>query len=238
MLQSSTGDAGAHEGRMHLLGSGRRTTSILHLQDRKPVAVGRARHVYEYPGSPDFLIKLLDPKGVDAVRARRRNRFAVVRYGAYASWKRELSEYCGVIGRLGYLPDCIAGFGGLVDTDIGPGMVVEHVRTRAGKTAPSLDRFRGVPSGDVPGGLDDWPDASALRDMVSRLFRDLSAGWIMASDLNLRNLVVSDSTGYPRLVLIDGLGDRTLIPVRCAIRSLYDAWLAKKHREVITRLGL
>ena len=100
------------------------------LKDRKPIATGKTQSVYQHPDDPKLLIKVRDlPK---LQRAYDRKLGGMIGYkrphGLYTTWMRELQHYFSVRVRLGYHPILLQEYHGLVDTDLGLGMVVGRAR--------------------------------------------------------------------------------------------------------------
>ena len=188
---------------------------------------GLARMIFDHPQEPGRLIKVVDPDGTDARRAQNRNRPAIMLYGAFASWQREVSEYCRIMNRIGQLPDFIAGYHGFVMTNLGVGLVVERIGDPDGQLAPSIDTVAATQDH----GLD-------LRSMIDTFFSELTRSGGVASDLNPRNLVVASRRGKPGLVLVDGLGDRVILPIRAHSTFFRERWLGRAKVKLCRELGL
>lgn len=199
---------------------------ILDLDAFAPLAAGCARLVFAHPHDPDLLVKVVRPEGHDVQRARRRNRPSVIRFGALAGWNRELSEYIRVLDRIGRIPDFIAPYHGFCQTTVGVGLIVGRVTDGAGGLAPTLRRAmrNGARRDDLAGALDDFIENMRLAGAV-------------ASDLGPSNIVVSAEASGPRLILVDGLGDRVMIPVRRFSSIAYRQWLHRKHVELTALLN-
>ncbi len=188
---------------------------------------GLARMIFDHPQEPDRLIKVVDPDGTDARRAQKRNRPAIMLYGAFASWQREVSEYCRIMNRMGQLPDFIAGYHGFVMTNLGVGLVVERIGDADGQLAPSIDTVVATNGHNLD-----------LRSMIGAFFSDLTMSGGVASDLNPRNLVVACRQGKPGLVLVDGLGDRVILPIRAHSAFFRERWLRQAEIKLCRELGL
>ena len=92
---------------------------------------------------------------------------------------------------------------GVVETDLGRGIVVAAERCGKGRYAPTLRELaaRGEVDGKIQAAFDHFCSKVELADIV-------------VSDLNPRNIVYAvDPHGRAHFVLIDGTGDDTLIPV-------------------------
>jgi hypothetical protein len=199
----------------------------IELRPENLVARGEARIIYVHPGEPNRLVKVVDPRGCDARRAAKKNRPAIVQFGQLASWQRELTEYCRMLNKLGRLPDFVAQYHGFVQTNLGVGLVVERIGSCDTQLAPSLLSVN--PSQNNP---HFW------RNLIGDFFRRLDESGGIAGDLNPRNIVYCDKRLSPCLVLVDGLGDRTVFPFRAYFESARKSWLARAEKRLCAELGL
>ncbi|WLD59443.1 PhoP regulatory network YrbL family protein [Salinispirillum sp. LH 10-3-1] len=180
---------------------------ILALRDQAHVAKGTTRLIYEWPGDHSRLIKVhkrWQPSENDGAWVRW--------FKAHEDWflfrtgiLRELNVYL----RTRYddwqsLNEHIAPILGLVDTDLGLGFVITAVRDAQGGLAPTARQL--LRSEQMTA-----ERAVKLQALVS-LIED--SPWVIG-DLNLDNIVLSEA-GLPheKFMLIDGLGERTLLPVQ------------------------
>jgi hypothetical protein len=117
---------------------------------------------------------------------------------------RELKEYIATCARHPDRHAPISRMVGLVQTDLGLGLVVEKVRGADGGMAPTLaTRYA------AEGGF----SASIERDLAE--FRaSLLACNVIVGDLHAWNIVYgTDSRGGPRFVMVDGFGEKLAIPL-------------------------
>ena len=126
-----------------------------------------------------------------------------------------------VMARTKVLPDFVAEIRGFVQTNLGPGLVTEKIVGPDGNNAISLAEAaaRGL-----------YPKA-LLQTELDKLFRKILETQMMVGDLSLGNVMVgrSLSGGGIRLVIVDGLGERTLIKIRRLSRLIYRLWLIRQH---------
>lgn len=178
----------------------------MHLSSLTPVAEGGGRLVYFHPDFPDCLLKVekAKPPGTTAERMRG---FIARRFDSLGSadLRHEIKAY--VNARLqqgreaGSFP--AANFYGFVETDRGVAIAVERIARSGEMMGPHLKAL---------GGKDrELPDhhLSMLNDFSQQLF----AWRLRVRDLNPRNIVLGERNGRERLLLVDGLGDMTAIPV-------------------------
>lgn len=181
---------------------------MLTLKQSQPVAEGRQRYVYIHPENPDLVIKVIRP---DAI-SRAWDRWYKIRrsHGQYLSYMREIGEYVATHAREGSSPPFLQRIEGLVETDMGLGLVLQAVRGEDGSLAPSLRAM-------LKDGTFDREAKAALEEF----FRDLMASDVIAADLNGGNVVYASlPDGARRFVMIDGLGQHNLIPVKRLSRTL------------------
>jgi hypothetical protein len=198
----------------------------LSFKNVKPLVSGSRRRVFRHPSEPGLLVKVLKSElgaeiqlGIPGLHIRRPNEMV-------RSFRREFGEYLRVRAKMPIGPIPIVRVFGVVETDIGTGLVVECISGRDGGLAPSLKahvRKRGFE-----------PELErllyALRDELTRLD-------IVAGDINTNNIVVgTGEADAERLVIVDGIGDKTFLPVNSL--SSYMNRLSHKRRfdRVIRRL--
>lgn len=175
---------------------------IISLEGIEPVAAGGRRYIYEHPDHPSLLIKVMRPDNLqhrwfNAPWYRR-----LARTGPYVSYMREFKEYL-TSRRFSDEPSPVARIVGLVDTDQGLGLVSEKVTGDDGRMAPSLEsmvKAQGM-----------TPEINAL---INRLFEEVLRHYVIVNDLHAANVVYgTDSRGGPRLVIIDGFGEKNVLPL-------------------------
>lgn len=193
---------------------------MIDLKGQAPVASGSLQLVYQHPTEPDYLIKILQ---LDKMRKRwnRKSRGLPIprRFGLYSAWIREVSEYMALRSRMpdGVAPEFMQRHYGFVDTDIGPGMLVGKVTDREGALAPDLAlvvQRHGI--------TDDL--CRKLVQLRSRI-EELN---LPTTDISVRNILLgwSEAQG-DHLVVIEGFGMNTLIPVK--------RWIPALNRRSIRR---
>jgi hypothetical protein len=185
---------------------------MLALRHLQPIASGHLRQVYQHPEHADLLVKVMREDAIDERWARAPWYRRLARTGPYASFVREFKEY---VASRRYAPDSpspLARIAGLEDTDLGLGQVVEKVRGADGGLAPTLNAWVRR-DGFTP----------AMRAALDELLESLLAHNVIAGDLHAWNVVYgSDSRGGPRLVMIDGFGEKNTIP-HCSMSRRHNA---------------
>ncbi|HET6545622.1 MAG TPA: YrbL family protein [Rhodanobacteraceae bacterium] len=192
------------------------TLALAHIQ---PLATGRHRFVFQHPGDDDLLIKVMRPQ---AVQARQRGARRFRRGGRYTGFVRELKEYVALRARTdaGDLP--VARVGGIVETDLGLGLLVEKIRASDRQLAPTLERL-GREQGFTP----------ALETALAVLVDRLIEFDIVLGDLHAGNIVHRDhGSDQACFVLIDGFGEKNIVPLRSMSRRVSRYNTLRLHRKL------
>ncbi|MCL6282741.1 PhoP regulatory network YrbL family protein [Ruegeria sp. 2012CJ41-6] len=203
---------------------------LFHLSDLEPVASGGHRTVYACPGEPDLLIKI---KPI-------REYYANHTWAKRLAWKLfpdsvhrntlkeiecELKTALKVGSEIARTP--LARSLGVVQTDLGPGSVFERITSKTGELATHLSSI--CHDGQLSDAM-----LRDLNDLVGRLFHLQ----VVARDIHEANIVYGHRGEVQGFFLIDGYGERNMIPLRSMSRRLNDRSLNKQMRNIATRTGL
>ncbi|WP_299661829.1 YrbL family protein [uncultured Ruegeria sp.] len=205
------------------------TAKTIDLSENQPIANGTVRSVYDFPGQPDLLIKVFT-RSEDRVSHRFGKRLAWKLFpeAQYRSTLKELECELRVSLKLGtkieHSP--LSRMLGVVQTSRGAGVVVERIAGLDGGLAPKLyEVYRN--------GLDE-PALDALNVFVGQMFDH----HIVARDVKSSNIVYGTRGAGPACFLIDGYGERNLIPLRSLSRRLNDRSLNKQFALIAEKAGL
>lgn len=202
---------------------------MLALAHLPPIAIGHQRAVHQHPERDDLLIKTMRPEAV-ARRWNARGRWLkrLPRARHYGSFLRELKEYIAAFARVPDADPPIARMLGLIETDLGLGLVCEKVRGPDGATARTLHALYREHGGAPP-----WA-ADALEEFVQALLRYN----VIVGDLNAANLVYgSDSRGGPRLLMVDGFGEKSAIPLSSMSPLINRHFIRRRYRRMLGHLA-
>ena len=199
--------------------SDRCDADLVVLSDRERLARGAVRDVYDRPGRPGEILKTMRSRkraayGPGAGLGRWLGR--MLGLGPYRSFLREYETYL----RTGYRADKlgrpipIAPFGALVRTDEGLALVCAKIADEHGALAPTLRRL-----------MRDGRMDPAMVERLNAFVADVYALGVNVPDMNGTNIVYDPHA--MRFVLVDGYGDKTLIPVR--------RWIPALNRRMIDR---
>lgn len=182
------------------------------LKDRVPFAAGSTQLVFEHPHDPRLLIKI---RNIERLKKARRRKIAGIlglkrKHGLYTTWMRELEHYFAVRVRLARHPEFLQHYHGVVDTDLGLGMVVGKVTDRAGNIAPPLGQV-----------IKERGFTADMRAKLLEMLRQTNELGISTNDISPWNIVCGwDEAVGERFVLIEGIGVNTFIPLARFSRRL------------------
>lgn len=198
----------------------------LPLRGVTPFAFGGRRVCYEHPRDPGLCVKI---NRTDAGRTRRTKAGLLLP----AAWRREydnnadeLRQLARLFRRIGpdaarHLPRCY----GMVETDLGPGLVTDLVRDADGRVARNLLEL--ILEGHGP---------EAFRDAFEEFGRFLTSHAVLTRSLLDHNVSAARrEDGTWRLVLIDGFGDRGWLPLAEWVRPLGVRKVRRRLDEAWTR---
>lgn len=202
---------------------------MLQLAQLQPLALGHQRVIYQHPHAPDLLIKTMRPESV-ARRWDAPGRWIkrLPRTRHYIGYLREIKEYIAAHARTDADPP-LARIAGLAETDVGLGLVCEKVTGPDGGMAPTLFRCWLDSGGEPP-----W-----AREALE-VFRDsLLRHNVIVGDLNAANVVYgSDSRGGPRLLMVDGFGEKSAIPLCSMSRRFNRHAIQRRYRRLLRDLAV
>ena len=192
---------------------------MLSLDETHFVAKGQRCLVYQHPEYANLLIKVLNPKFQDRnnFKTRLLKRFpAINRYRLSKCYIRELIESMRLRFNHQYTPPaCLQQVAGLVDTNLGLGLVVLAEKGRDGEYAKTLKAFIQANQFD-----------QHIQKKLEEFYQSLAVCDVAVSDCCPRNIVYAyNDTEGDHFVLIDGIGEKNLIPF---LRM--SAYLRKKSR--------
>jgi hypothetical protein len=196
------------------------------LEDKQPLVSGAYRDIYQHPHDENLLIKVVKPLAVE--------RYAQ-RASIYTSWRgnwryrnqsREIEEYLALRRRGQHTLPFIQHLVGVVDTDFGFGMVVRKVRGRDGELAPTIMELV------ERGGL-----TPEIRGRMADLLAEVVRNHIVFGDISGKNIVQADDEEHGnRLVIIDGLSDRLLLPVNSWSPMVNRVYCERRFARAIRRM--
>jgi hypothetical protein len=208
-----------------------RLSPALQLKTAPVLATGQLRQIFQDPRDPRLLVKVLRADAIErrwGGRARWYKRLPrALHYGGFV---RELKEYISTRARQPDRDPPIARVVGIVDTDLGLGLVSEKVIAPDGGLAPTLaslyEQERGF--------------SESIDRELARFLDGLLACNVIVGDMHAWNIVFgSDSRGGERFLLVDGFGEKHVVPFTSMSRH-FNAHnthkLYRRMREQVIRI--
>lgn len=201
------------------------------LSDTAPITVGNLRAIHQHPDHANLLIKTLRPEAV-ARRWDAPGRWfkRLPRARHYSGYVRELKEFIAIKARMPNGDAPIARVVGVVETDLGLGLVSEKIVDANGDIARSIHSIY-----RENGGAPDWIDA-AFETFLAELLRFN----VIVGDLHAGNIVFGTDSrgGATRMLLVDGFGEKNWLPLNSMSRTINQRntkRLYRRLREILTR---
>lgn len=200
----------------------------LQLKESEAVGKGHSRLVFRHPDEPRWVVKVIRPDvieerfggGISWYKFKRR-------YGRYISYVREIQEYIAVWSEQGAALSFLQKVIGLVDTDLGLGLVLEAGLDREGNLAPHVAAL--IERGEF---------TSKVRGDLEAFMRQLESCDVIVSDMNVGNMVYAYTEELgDHFVLIDGLGVNNILPLKTLSRRLNLRSKRKRFARLYMRIG-
>ncbi|QMT59830.1 YrbL family protein [Legionella sp. PC997] len=194
--------------------------TLIHLTDQEFLAKGRRCLVYRHPHDLNLLIKVTNPElhqrnGYKTKLSQCIPLFYQFRFSK--SYARELLENIYLRFKQNFLfPPFLQTVVGFTDTNYGFGLIVKAEKSIDGTCAKNLRTI-----------LHDGLFTEEMQKKLDAFCESLISCDISVHDLQPRNLVFAYDTfrGEEHFVLIDGIGEKTLIPIQ-----RLSAYLRKRSR--------
>ena len=183
----------------------------LELSTKEPFGVGGRRLCFEHPHDKSLCIKVLRTDADRTVRLKKSSAWKTRLGRVYDNNEHERLELDRLYAQHGeVLHKHFPKHYGYIDTDMGPGLVLDLMRDSDGEISMSLREWItiGRPLFDLDVAFQEF---GAFLSRYAVLTRDLL-------DHNL--VAVRDSDQSLRLVMIDGIGNAALVPVANWIKPL------------------
>lgn len=204
---------------------------MIFVKDLKKIGQGTVKTVYQHHYDQDKVIKIIRPElvGKDGGFKKHGSLKRKMYQGVYRQYRREFIQY---------LQLCKNSYGsgkfifpvetpyGLVQTDQGLGFVAEKIVAPDGKGWTVEDLVRGP-------GLQD-----KHRQALDRFFQECIDLHIVFGEVNYAGIMYTESRrGYPEFVLVDGVGEKLLIPVRAMSKRISARYVKKIQQRIYAQIA-
>lgn len=192
---------------------------LIHLTHVTPIKSGGEKLVFMHPHAPGHLIKIVNPRYIRYMYQQWPFMIRLQRLTHYWSYLRELHEH--IAARAHGLRDLhhLQNITGLVDTDLGLGMVLEAVTRADGQLADTLAEL-----------INQGRFGAREQAAFTRFCDWLADAPLIVRDLAAHNLVWNEVSGH--FVVIDGVGGR----LRPSLRSFSSHYNRYSNRQKIEKL--
>jgi len=181
------------------------------LSDREPLFVGDAKKVYEHPDFSDGYVKILKKNPISFSRYRR--------LPTYWEFYHEIAEYLVVREKEKESAHFMELITGLVDTDMGVGLVVGAIKDQAGNPAPTVRNI--IASKQVT-----VTQVKAFETFIQ---------WVINTDVIIRELTTTNivwNYQTESFVLVDGAGCKPFL----SLRTISRRYNRKKNKKKANKL--
>lgn len=199
---------------------------MLNVENLQLLGSGTIKNVYQHPQDADKIIKTIKPQLVasDGGFAKHSAFKRAVYQGIYRQFRREILQYlqlCKTHYSSGIFQFPIETPYGLVATSEGLGLVVEKILGPDGRTWTLEDLSKGP-------GLE-----SKHQKALDRFFDDCVQKHIVFGEVNDAGLLYTEQrSGYPEFVLVDGIGEKLMLPVRAMFSTISARYVRKTQRRI------
>lgn len=184
----------------------------LNLTSQTPLASSTEKEIYQHPDKDELLIKIWQTKYLDFLKQQDPIQTSLRRLPKYTGCLKEITEHL-YIREKGEESRFVQNIVGLIDTDLGMGVVVEKITQKNGQLAQNLTDV-------IANNHYHLPQEQAMSELIAWL---RSTG-VIIRDLTLRNLVWDECNS--RFVIVDGLGGKA----RCSLRS-FSSWYNRRSNN-------
>ncbi|MES1964855.1 PhoP regulatory network YrbL family protein [Psychrobacter sp. AH5] len=205
--------------------------SILITEDLELLGQGTQKLVYAHPDSLDKVIKLMRPENAtpDGGRATQ-NRWRSQRsQGIYRQFRRELLQYLQLCKnsysakKFIFPIETVYGF---VATDKGLGLVTEKIISPTGSSL-TLDHLVAYKM-----------FGKKQKKALDQFFNDCCYHHVVFGEVNVGGIMYTEQRqGYPEFVLVDGIGEKLIIPFRAMSKTINTRNVKKVERKIKEQIG-
>lgn len=199
------------------------------LKEEDLIAHGKQRSVYKFPNDEQLLIKLAEHDDGHGSQPRHREflrrYFPSVRY-RHIFCEIEHETSIKIHATLKGIRSPIAPTRGVFKANNAVGLVVKQISLKNGEVGPTLHEL-------ISQGRFDDKALSAL-NVFARSFFTLG---VIAGDVHAKNIVWGDHNGEFVPFLVDGYGDRNLVPLKTYITWFKYRKLHKCFKHLASQFG-
>ncbi|GAF52288.1 YrbL family protein [Psychrobacter sp. JCM 18900] len=203
---------------------------MLLTKNLKLLGQGTQKIVFEHPVYSDKIIKIMNPKHATADGARAKQHYlrAHRSQGIYKQFRRELLQYLQLCknsyAKLNYTFPIETVYG-MIGTDQGLALVTEKITS---------------PNGSVVSVYDLDEDNSFNKshaDALDKFFNECCNLHVVFGEVNIAGIMYTEQRhGIPEFVLVDGIGDKLLIPFRSMSKTINSRNVRKVEAKIKSKI--
>lgn len=203
---------------------------MLLTKNLKFLGQGTQKIVFEHPVDSDKIIKIMNPKHAtaDGARAKQHHLRAHRSQGIYKQFRRELLQYLQLCkssyAKLTYTFPIETVYG-LIGTDQGLGLVTEKITSPNGSVVSVYDLNEDNSFDQI--------HANAL----DNFFNECCNLHVVFGEVNIAGIMYTEQRhGIPEFVLVDGIGDKLLIPFRSMSKTINSRNVRKVEAKIKSKI--
>lgn len=200
-------------------------------RDLTQIGQGTIKSVYQHPQHAEQVIKVVHPAIVSPTGgfAKHSGLKQTLHQGIYRQFRREIIQYlqlCKNHYGTGQFTFPVETPYGLVATDQGLGLVTEKITAPDGQGWTLYDLARGP-------GLEP-----KHYQALAQFFDDCVRLHIVFGEVNIAGIMYTESrSGRPEFVLVDGIGEKLLIPIRAMSARISGRYVRKVQRRIMAEVA-
>jgi len=203
---------------------------VVRVSDLVPLTGGKVREIYAFPGRSDLLIKVkTEHANIKRHKLAKRLAWRVFKDAQYRNMLKEIECEMKVAMKVGAqienspLPRML----GVVQTDRGSGLVVEKILGDENGLARHLNAL-----------CQRQSLTEVMLDQLNRFVARIYDLQIVARDIHAKNIVYGQRGADTGFFLVDGYGERNLVPLRTLSRNLNNRSLDRQFKDIGRSTGL
>ncbi len=206
--------------------------TIIKTEDLNLLGKGGQKLVYDHPKDDDKVIKIIMSKHATVTGGRAtQNHIRSNRHqGVYRPFRREMIQYLQLCkthyqeNRYTFPIETVYGFMG---TDQGLALVTEKIVSPLG-----------VPLAVGSMGTNGMIKEKKVRDALDRFFDDCCDLHIVFGEVNIGGIMYTETRqGRPEFVLVDGIGEKLIIPFRAMSKTVNTRNIRKVEQKIKGLVG-
>jgi len=194
------------------------------------IGEGTIKNVYQSPYYKEQIIKIIKPEIIacDGGFVKHNGLKRHLHQGIYRQFRRELIQYLQLCknhyNKGQYIFPMETPYG-LIATDQGLGLITEKITAPDGRGWTLFDLAKGP-------GLD-----AGHYQALNQFFDDCVRLHIVFGEVNIAGIMYTESrSGRPEFVLVDGIGEKLLIPIRAMCFKISENYVRRVQQRIMNEV--